>query len=752
MQGAKGPITYDLVLIGGGHSHGIALKLWGMNPLPGVRLTLISDTSHTPYSGMLPGYVAGFYSFDETHIDLRHLARFAQAQFYQDRAINLNLANNKVICANHPPVAFDFLSIDIGSTPATESVTGAAKYAVPAKPVPQFLEAWHQIITRASQYPEKSLRIAVVGGGAGGVELILNMQTRLHTILQKAQQPLSNISLHLVHRGSKLLSHHNAWVSQRLQNILLERGIQLHLQERVEAVSKIPLEEEAYQIICQSGLTLEVDYLIWVTQASAPGWIKGSGLATDSQGFILVKDTLQSLSHPHIFAAGDIATMENYTRPKAGVFAVRQGKPLFANLQRIVERKPLKPYFPQQQYLSLIGTGNKTAIASWSFLGWESPLLWRWKDYIDRQFMVQFSNLPPMEGESSRKRRIIQNQTRCAGCGSKVGAPILERVLSRLEIAKSSDVIMGIDPADDAAVVRVNSEQLLVHTIDFFPSLINDPFIFGQITANHCLSDLFAMGATPKTALVVATVPYSLEEKVEETLYQLLSGVIEVLQKHQTCLIGGHTTEGAELALGLSCNGLVFPDQLLRKSELKSGQVLILNKGVGTGTLFAAEMQGRGKGRWIDSAVESMSISNQKAAQIFIQYGATACTDITGFGLLGHLLEMIKVSEVAVQLELDTIPILEGARQTIQEGFTSSLHPQNLGAANYLQNPEQVSDSPSYPLLFDPQTAGGLLAAIPPDKAGQCLKSLHNSGYKQARIIGQVIPRNRELMPVQFKL
>lgn len=390
MQCKKSSIVKELVLIGGGHSHAIALKLLGMNPLPGIRLTLITDTPHTPYSGMLPGYVAGFYSFDQTHIDLGRLAQFAQAQLYIDSAIGLDLTNNQVICANHTPIEFDYLSIDIGSTPATNSIPGAAEYTISAKPVPQFLKSWHQIIQAITNNPEQAINITIIGGGAGGVELALNMQSNLYQRLKNAQQSLDNLNIYLLHRSKKILPNHNQWVSKRLQQILIKQGIRIHLSETIEQV--LP-----NKIICKSGLHIEHNYCFWVTQAAAPNWIKSSGLTTDSRGFILVNDQLQSISHPHIFAAGDIATMQNYLYPKAGVFAVRQGKPLFENLQRIILGKPLKSYIPQKQYLSLIGTGNKSAIASWSSLGWESPLLWCWKDYIDRKFMESFSNLPQLE-------------------------------------------------------------------------------------------------------------------------------------------------------------------------------------------------------------------------------------------------------------------------------------------------------------------------------------------------------------------
>ncbi|MEG4826863.1 FAD-dependent oxidoreductase [Microcoleus sp. F8-D3] len=412
----------DLVLIGGGHSHAIVLKMFGIKPLPGVRLTLISDVLHAPYSGMLPGHVAGFYNYDQCHIDLRSLAEFSGCQLLVDRAIAIDLNKNLVICQTRPPVNFDVLSVDIGSTPATLSVPGAAEYAIAAKPVPEFLASWNQLIFEMQNHPQKPLRIAIVGGGAGGVELALNMQSRLGKeegfgneqctgfnggILryskkrkrEKGRGKKEELEIHLFHSGAELMPAHNHRVRRRLQEILIIRGIQLHLKEKVCAVKKIERETNTqfptdYQISCKSGLELECDRIFWVTQASAANWIGESGLAADSNGFMQVNDCLQSVSHPNVFAAGDIAAMVNYPRPKAGVFAVRQGKPLFENLQQFLLGKPLKPFAPQEQYLGLIGTGNKRAIASRGNFMWESPLLWYWKDWIDRQFMQKFSNLP----------------------------------------------------------------------------------------------------------------------------------------------------------------------------------------------------------------------------------------------------------------------------------------------------------------------------------------------------------------------
>lgn len=367
----------NLVLIGGGHSHAIALQSVGINPISEINITLISDVVQTPYSGMLPGHVAGFYSYEETHIDLRRLAEFAGVDLVIDRAVKLDLNNDRVICQSNKAIAFDYLSIDVGSIPQTVTVPGAKEYAIPAKPVPLFLAGWSELLTEIRQNSVLSRSIAIVGGGAGGVELALNMQARFK---QKGEE---NIEINLIHRGTELLSGHNRRVSSILEKLLRDRQIKLHLQQNV-------IEVLPNKIICESGLTIESDRTFWVTQASVPHWIKESSLTTDDRGFILVTNTLQSVSHPQIFAAGDNATIIDYPRPKAGVFAVRQGKPLVENWRRIIAGKPLKPYYPQSKYLALIGTGDKQAIASWGNLGARSPLFWFLKDYIDRKFMNQF--------------------------------------------------------------------------------------------------------------------------------------------------------------------------------------------------------------------------------------------------------------------------------------------------------------------------------------------------------------------------
>ena len=747
-------VLRDLVLVGGGHSHVVVLRHFAMNPVPGVRLTLICRDTHTPYSGMLPGYVAGHYEHDDVHIDLRRLAAFAGARFYSDDAIGLDRANKRVVCRHRPPVPYDVLSINIGSTPSLDDVPGAREHAVPVKPINRFNAHFLAMLERARQHSGR-WRLAVVGGGAGGVELLLALQHRLNTEMANSSSG-GTLECHLFQRGDTLLPTHNGRVRRRFQRILEARKVIIHQASDVTDI-------EAGLLHTSDGAQWPMDEILWVTQAAGAAWLQDTGLRLDEKGFIQVTDTLQTLDDPDIFAAGDIATMVNHPREKAGVFAVRQGKPLAINLRHLVQGEAPRSWYPQKRWLALISTGDRYAVASRGLLCFAGGAVWRWKDWIDRRFMTRFRDLPemqkkdiaespvnmalPLSAEESAQA-ISAIAMRCGGCGAKVGSTVLSRALNQLQPIMRDDVLIGLHAPDDAAAWSVPPDKVVVHSVDFFRAFIDDPFVFGQVAANHSLGDIFAMGAQAQTATAIVTLPYGLESKTEDVLYQMMSGAIEVLNEAGCALVGGHTGEGKEQALGFAINGLIDPSRILSKGGMQPGNAIVLTKPLGTGTLFAAYPRLAAKGRWIDAALSSMVVSNRLAAQCLHEHGATACTDVTGFGLLGHLVEMARPSGVDAEIWLSALPILPGAEKTAAAGILSSLQPANVRLRRGIRNQAEMARHPRYPLIFDPQTAGGLLATLPAAQADACVARLHAMGYEKAVVIGRAMPQGDALEPI----
>lgn len=667
-----------------------------------------------------------------------------------------------------PILSFELL-LDIGITPAAREIPGALEHTTPVKPIDGFVRRFDQLIARAGATASARtasaaapLRVAVVGGGAGGVEIALALQLRLGAEHARrfgptASAPPPEVALYT--RG-RVLEHHNATAQRKVRRVLQERGI--HVQEGVGVERVAP-----GALHLSHGAVAPFDECLWCTQAAPAPWVQASGLATDARGFIAVEETLQSASHPFVFAAGDVASCAKHPRPKAGVFAVRQGPPLATNLVRFLEGAPLRPFVPQTNFLSIVSVGQGYAIATRGSWAVEGKWVWTLKDWIDRKFMNKFSvDLPEMDGDDGADPSTISSvasgaealavltaaKMRCGGCGAKVGASTLSRVLARLAEAfpslggpagDSNSILVGLESPDDAAVLRPPPPgHVTIQTVDFFRSFLEDPYLFGKIAANHALSDIYAMGATPSSALAIAVVPFSAEDKVEDTLFQMMSGALSVLEAAGCTLAGGHTCEGAELALGFSVTGSCPEGAVIRKSGAQPGDAIILTKPLGTGVLFAACMRRRAKGRWISQAIESMCRGNGPAAEAFQAAGCRALTDVTGFGLVGHLHEILRASGVRAELQLQSVPVLEGALQLAAEGIVSSLHTQNARSAAIVANAAAAAAGPAagrWALLLDPQTSGGLVGCVPAAQAEDCLRRLREAGCADAAMIGTVL-------------
>ena len=695
-----------------------------MHAPPGVRLTLITRDLHTPYSGMLPGLIAGHYDFNQAHIDLQILARRCGARLVHAEVVSIDAQAQRVCFSDRPSISYDILSLNIGSRPKTPEL-GDRDNQIAVKPVDGFIRAWARLEQQLQQ-DESNLRLAIVGAGAGGVELALSLEYR-------ARQLKGNLQIAICTDEPTILSGHNRKVRSLLDAQLKQRSIRVYTSTAVDDYDGNTLRTASDEI--------PADVVIWATHADAPVWLADSGLALDQSGFIEVDACLRSNSHHNVFAAGDIASVVDHPRPKSGVFAVRQGIPLAKNIARQIGHLPLVAFRPQHQFLSLISTGDRYAVASRGDRVFQGRWCWRLKDWIDRRFVRQFSEFGAM---AETPKKDLSSTMHCAGCGAKVGSAVLESVLRQVFEEQGLEPFTDFSHADDASLVEVPAGHPLLQSVDHFRAFVSDAYLFGRIAANHALGDLHAMGVAGDSALVIATVPFGSEANQARDLYQLMSGVLRCLSEHQVRLIGGHSGEAGELACGLTVNGFAKTDRLLLKSGLQPGDKLILTKPLGTGVLLAAEMRGSAQGAWVENALNEMTVSSWAAANALINYSASACTDVTGFGLVGHLFEMLHASSVAAEIKLEDLSLLSGALAVSSQGIAGSLMPQNQRISPFIHADENLKRHDTYPLLFDPQTAGGLLAGVAAETADDCVRELQRVGYPEACIIGRILPASTE--------
>ena len=643
-----------LLLAGGGHSHAVVLKRWAMRPeqRPKHSITLINRTSTSLYSGMVPGLIAGIYQRDELAIDLRQLCEQAGVAFVEAEITGLNPQDKSLRLRDRPELHFDWLSLDVGA------VSRPNAKGIPIKP----LEASLAFLEGESANNPQPLR--VIGAGAAGLEVVLALRRR--------------------------------WPQRELQ--LQQRRGQL------DRALKEELQSARIALIDDDSQTRGPSLLCTGSQGHA--WLATSGIPLDVDGRIRTDRCLRVEGHPSLFASGDCAVISTAPRPASGVWAVRAGRPLARNLEAACLGRPLRPWHPQPQALQLIGSHQDAAWARWG--SWRlgpSPLLWLLKQRIDRAFMAGFQQ-PVLMTDATPMA--------CRGCAAKLPAQPLAASLQR--------VGLGGQPEDAASLP---GDQKLLQSMDGFPALVSDPWLNGRLTALHACSDLWACGTTVSSAMATITLPMIPTNEQQELLVQTLAGIRSVLDEQGAELIGGHTMESRNTSpvpaslgvqITLTVNGKSHQSPWL-KSGLQPGDALLISRPLGTGVLFAGAMNGATNAADLDAALQTMTCSQHRLLEQIepIREGIHACTDITGFGLLGHLGEMLDNSPgLRVQLDGPAIPAYHGALDLLERGIFSTLAPSNRAAWRWLDGPVWLAPTPSaalLELLVDPQTCGPLLLA-----------------------------------------
>ncbi len=688
------PATHQLLLAGGGHSHALLLRTWAMRPQSRPRqsrITLVSRRGGTFYSGVVPALVAGLRRPEACAIDLRSLCDRAGVTFVQAEITGLDPAQAELRLAGRPPLRFDALSLDVGAV--TAPAHGGDGLAV--KPLEPFL-AW------CAALPAGEV-VRIRGGGAAAVELALALRAQGHPV-------------RLLLRGEGL----------RLGSAAAGRA-----GERLLAAAGVVIERR---------VAADVPADLRCTGSRGPAWLASSGLPVEAgSGRLRTDRSLQVLGHPGLFASGDCGVIDGDVRPPSGVWAVRAAPVLAANLRRHLAGEPLRRWRPQPLALQLLGDGGACgagprALASWGPLSLgPSRWLWRWKDHLDQAFLRRLT-APAVVPAA------------CRGCAAKLAAAPLRAALARL----APD---GRPPAcEDAAVLgRDGNGGQWLQSVDGFPALLADPWRNARLTTLHACSDLWACGATVASAQALVTLPAAGAALQEELLLQTLAGVRSVLDPLGAALLGGHSLEardGAGPSLALTVNGRVGPRGPWPKGPLASGEVLLLCRPLGSGVLFAAAMAGATRPDWIDAALLTLEGSQAPLVEILMAHGCRACTDITGFGLLGHLGEMLEGAAAGTGVVLDSaaLPALEGVAELLRRGYASSLAPANAAAFALLEGPVRLQEPGGEAaerawrreLLIDPQTCGPLLAALPAAQAAAALAAVRAAGFAQAALIGQV--------------
>ena len=710
-----------LVLAGGGHTHALVLLRWAMNSKlkPAGMITLVNQSSTTIYSGMFPGVVAGKYKIDEIIIDLRNLAAKTGVSFVNAEIKGIDLKKKKLLLEGRPEIEYSSLSLNIGTKTNFKSnslVRNYGKLAVPIKPFSKSLK----FIIEQDIYKDDSSAapFAIIGDGFAGVEIAFALRKR--------------------------------WP---------KRSIQLKVKANRKLTRNIyrTLKDLKIEIIYDNPPTLYPKLIC--TGNKSHEWIKNSGLATNNEGRILTKNTLQVLNYPELFAVGDCGVIKDNPRPSSGVWAVRSAIPLAKNLEGVSKSLKLEEWCPQRKAIQLLDTYSSKRYPK-AFMAWggliigPSSILSRLKELIDKKFISKFDLFSDMNSGNLNKKDMIK----CRGCAAKLSYIPLNSALKKIDLIESLK-------DDSINIGELISGRTLIQSVDGFPALISDPWLNGRLLAFHSCSDIWACGGSVISAQSVINLPPLSNELQQELLFQVLEGINSALTSQGAKLLGGHTLESRKISeqpsslsieSSLIVNGTIADKRnFWSKGGLKKGDQILISRPLGTGVIFSAFMNGYVKPYILDSALKEMNKSQAQIVNYINELGhknpssdiVSACTDITGFGLLGHLSEMLEASNISqfnmnldpvkIILDLDNIPIYEGVIELLDEGFESTLAPSNKIFLKNIDGDKNIRLEVIYnsfkfrsalynnivKLLLDPQTCGPLVISCSPVYSGKLIQN-----------------------------
>ncbi|MEK9670239.1 MAG: selenide, water dikinase SelD [Gammaproteobacteria bacterium] len=685
MRSKSSIARYSLVLVGAGHSNIALIRRFAMDPLDGIRLVVINPESTAPYSGMLPGFLAGQYASGDLFIDIAALCTRAGARFIRGTLDRVDAAS-KTLTIRHQAlpnsdlltVGYDFAVLNTGAAPA-ESFPSSHHSCYYVKPIRNLLADLPRI---DETMREANRSMVIVGGGAAGIELAFAFRARYGVN--------TRISL----------------VSKRCinQDVALKGGASLIRKalsrKNISFLEEIEVTEASDdEVMLSDGSSLEADVVCMTTPVKPPAWIEISGLAGATK-FLTVNTELQVEGCDGLYAAGDIINLPSF-RGRSGVMAVRAGQYLAKSLWQKIRGRRTYPFQPQKHWLTLLNLGDGEAIGVKGSIAYRGRAVFKLKDRIDQKFISHFKPHITLSRE----------EMHCEGCAAKLPGDTLTSAFGH--------------HFEDGAITT-DQHIARIRSIDALSYLIDDPYLAGALTMRHAVSDIWAMGATPTTALTLIAVERGLSNRLEATEFtQALAGLQDAAKAYGVEIVGGHSLSLKQPMMAVTIEGECKSP--LKKAGTEPGDEIWLTGPIGSGVLFAALSSGLTVGASIDEWIGIALTSLYEASQIASQEGVHAMTDVTGYGVAGHLREMLSGSGLGVQWS-DQIQAFQGVDQCINRGILSTSHPDNERYA------AEVGVGAPSPLVFDPQTCGPLMIAAPAPVARNVVRKWVEIGLSPQRV------------------
>ena len=700
----------DLVLIGAGHTNCLFMKMWAMKSNPSLRVTLINPDPISSYTGMLPSLVAGLCTKADAQINLFGLCRAIGARLIIDSVEKIDRKKSQLICNTGRIVNYDLLSINIGSS-SIPLINGFKEFGCSVRPLAAFQERWEKFLQSVNV--KSPPVICIIGGGLASIELSFAMDIRLK------KTGIERFKIKIFERGKafgKLSSNQQRYLKSKAKL------------RKIEIIENAIIKEVLSNGLMQkSGKFVHADFVVSCIGPNPNDLFKRSKIE-NKDGYGSVDKTLRVIGFENAFAVGDCANFPSQVVDKSGVYAVRQAPILYKNILKLSRSEELVQFKPQSDYLKLIVYDSTSAIFLRNGLAFSAKWVWSLKNFIDKKFIKNFKKLSEMITRDMANGGNNSKKMLCGGCGSKVGNVILESSLKKLSNTKSRHIVSKI--GDDAAVIKINSSFQSL-TTDHLRSFTNDAWLQSKITAIHALGDIWAMGSDPNFALTNIVIPESSNEIQKRTVEEIIDGANSVFMAEGVKIVGGHTSLGKETVIGFTLGGF-SKRQPKTVDKACVGDQIILTKPLGSGVLLAGEMRFEGEGQDLKNLFDAMSRSQSSIAEVLSRV-ANAVTDITGFGLAGHLLNIVSKSNVAAKLFFDQIPLYSGVNDLIAKHIRSSIFDNN-----YMYSDKVIiKTTANTDILFDPQTSGPLLATIPRGKVRGVITAGEELGF-ECKVIGEL--------------